>query len=418
MLRVRTNEARAGMRLALPVYHPTRPGTVLIRAGLPLEKIALQRLQELRVPELYIRCPKLREIERTRSPGVEAARAEVAGVISDAFDAAARRFDPELDYGTFRAVITTLITRLSEQDRASFVSELASAGAPALRHATDVAILATLIGLKIDFYLLSERPKKSPTQAKDVTSLGMAAMLHDLGMARLDEGTLHRWNTTRDETDERWREHVQIGYRMLSGRVDPTVSAAVLHHHQRFDGTGFPLSDTGGYKPQAPSGSGIHVFARIIAAADMFDRLVHPASDPGSEEYELSTRPAVRALRILQRDDVACQIDPVVLWGLLHVTPAYPPGTIVRLSDGSRAVVASWDPAHPCRPKVVRICEGAAEDILRDDPDGSPEYLRLSEHPELMIAECDGFDVREDNYDIADVAVPDGIPPEDRAQAA
>lgn len=406
------------MRLALPVYHPTRPGTVLIRGGLPLEKIAVQRLQELGVPELYIRCPKLAEIERTRSPAVEAARAQITGAISGAFDAAARRFDPELDYGTFRAVITTLITRLSEQDRASFVSELAGTGAPALRHATDVAMLATLIGLKIDFYLLSERPKKSPTQAKDVTSLGMAAMLHDIGMARLDEGALHRWNTTRDETDERWREHVQIGYRMLSGRVDPTVSAAVLHHHQRFDGSGFPLTKAGGYVPEALSGSGIHVFARIIAAADMFDRLVHAACDPGSEAYELQTRPAVRALRILQREDVACTIDPVVLWGLLNVTPAYPPGTIVRLSDGSRAVVASWDPAHPCRPKVARVCEGEAIDILRDDPDGRPEFFKLSERPELTIAECDGFDVSEDNYDISDIAVPDGVLPDDDALAA
>ncbi len=407
------------MRLALPVYHPARPGTVLIRAGLPLESVALQRLKELRVPELYIRCPKLAEIERMRSPRVEAARAEVTGAIANAFDAATRRFDPELDFGTFRAVITSLITRLTEQERAAmFVSELACVGAPALRHATDVAVLATLIGLRIDFYLLRERPKKQAAQAKDVTSLGMAAMLHDIGMMRLDEGTLHRWNTTRDEEDERWQEHVQIGYKMLQGRVDPTVSAAVLHHHQRFDGTGFPRSRVDGYAPVAPSGSGIHVFARIIAAADMFDRLVHPASDPGSEDYELEARPAVRALRILQREDVACKLDPVVLWGLLNVCPAYPPGTIVRLSDGTRAVVAAWDPAHPCRPKVVRICEGAIEDVLRDDPDGKPEYFRLSEIEDLTIVECDGHDVSSDNYDLTEIGVPDEVPLDDEAKAA
>ena len=76
-------------------------------------------------------------------------------------------------------------------------------------------------------------------------------------------------------------------------------------------------------------------------------------------------------------------------------------------------MVASWDPAHPCRPKVVRICEGAAEDILRDDPDGAPEFITLSEHEDLTIAECDGFDVSEDNYDLGDVAIPEGILPEE-----
>ncbi|GJM17934.1 MAG: c-di-GMP phosphodiesterase [Phycisphaeraceae bacterium] len=398
MLRVRPSEARTGMRLALPVYHPTRPGAVLIRAGLPLERKAVARLQELSVPEVWIECPKLKDLARTASPGVQAARAHITHLIAGAFDSATKRVDPELDYKVFRNAIASMLSQLGENQWASlFVAELAATGKPAVRHATDVAFLSTLIGLRLDFYLLRERPKRLPAQAKDVTNLGVAAMLHDIGMTRLDEGSLHRWNTTHDESDERWQEHAKLGYRMVSGRIEPTAAAAVLHHHQRFDGSGFPARAG---LDEALSGSDIHIYARIIAAADMYDRLVHGACDPNSDEYGPRTRPAVRALNMIQGEPFAGRIDPIVLWGLLNVCPAYPPGSIVRLSDGMRCAVAEWDPAHPCRPKVTPIGEVEVAELVRADPRGKVPIIDLAAKPELSVVEVDGEDVSEDNFEL------------------
>lgn len=396
MLRVRPIEARPGMRLAMPVYHPRHPGTLLLQPGLALEAKAIARLRELKVHEVWIECPKLREMGGTVSPQVQAARADVTSHIAEVFDKAASQTKVELDYTLFRHTIGSLLTKLAEGPKTNlFVAELAAAGFPAIRHATDVAFLSVLIGLKLDFYLLRERPKLSPAQAKDVTNLGVAAMLHDIGMTRLPQPVLERWNTTLDESDPAWREHVRLGYEMVSGQIEPTAAAAVLHHHQRYDGSGFPLKPGHDALTGRVSGRDIHIFARIIGAAEQFDRLVHPASAPGSDLHDLPSRPVVRALRMLQSPPYSGWVDPIVLSGLLAVCPPYPPGTLVRLSNGMRCAVANWDPMQPCRPTVIEVGE--------DDPtaEGEPgERIELAERPDLEVVEAEGQDVQADNWSI------------------
>lgn len=393
MLRVRVNEALPGMMLASPVYHPRSPGTLLLQPGHPLEAKAIRRLRELRVPEVWIECPGLTVMAQSSDPAVQEARSKVATGIAAAFDAAASATRPELDYHCYREAIVGLLDKLSDSPGTEvFITELASAGFPAIRHAASTAYLAVLIGLKLDFYLLRERPKLSAAQAKDVTNLGVAAMLHDIGMTRLPEDVLLRWNKTLDESDEAWREHARLGYKMVSGQIEPTAAAAVLHHHQRYDGSGFPAKVGFEGDEQPVAGRDIHVFARIVAAADVFDRLVHPASAPLGDQFGHDSRPAVRALRMIQGPPYVHWIDPVVLSGLLAVVPPYAPGTIVRLSDGRRCVVRTWSPTDPCRPRVAELIE--------TDP-AFPEVgegIDLDDRPDLEIAEADGQDVRADNY--------------------
>ncbi|QKK07126.1 MAG: hypothetical protein HND58_02425 [Planctomycetota bacterium] len=139
---------------------------------------------------------------------------------------------------------------------------------------------------------------------------------------------------------------------MLRGGVGPSAAAAVLHHHQRFDGSGFPHRETFHGDPQPVNGTDIHIFARIVAVADVFDRLRHPApTAPGAEEPD--PVPVVRVLRQMLRTEMAGWFDPIILHALVHAVPAFPPGSVVTLNDGRRAVVVSWDPLNPCRPTVA-----------------------------------------------------------------
>lgn len=393
MLRVRVIEALPGMVLAAPVYHPRSPGTLLLQPGHALEAKAIVRLRELRVSEVWIECPGLETMAQSSHPDVHEARSKVAKNIADAFDAAALTARPDLDYSSYRGAIVGLLDKLAESPASeTFIAELTTAGFPAIRHAASTAYLAVLIGLKLDFYLLRERPKLSGAQAKDVTNLGVAAMLHDIGMTRLPEDVLIRWNTSLDETDEGWREHVRLGYKMVSGQIEPTAAAAVLHHHQRYDGSGFPPKTGFDGDPNPVKGRDIHIFARIVAAADIFDRLVHPASAPLGDQFGHHSRPAVRALKMVQSEPYVHWIDPVVLSGLLAVCPPYAPGSIVRLSDGRRCVVRTWSPADPCRPRM--------SELIETDP-AHPEVgelVDLDDRADLEIVEADGADVRADNY--------------------
>lgn len=389
MLRVPISQAEPGMTLALPVYHPQNMATVLLKADAEIERRTITRLREMCVPEIWIRYPRLEMISRFVSPAVMAARAGVAAEVSTAFDQAGKKVHARMDFNAYKRSMGSLMQKLLlDPDSAVFMSEIVDAGKPAVRHGANVGFISVLMGLRLGFYLLRERKRLPAMLAKDVTNLGVAAMLHDIGMARLPEPVLARWRHTQDESDPEWRAHTEIGFEMVRGNIEPSAAASVLHHHQRFDGTGFPARTDLSGRAEPVSGSSIHVFARIIAAADTYDRMVHTEHAPGEEAP--TPVPPVRVLNAMLREPIRSRIDPVVLRALLSVCPAYAPGSIVRLSDGMRAVVADWSPLDPCRPVVQELTHFEDED--------RGESIDLREHRDLTIVEFDGIDVRHDNF--------------------
>ena len=401
MLRVRTSQAKEGMVLAMPVYHPKRHDTLLLRTGVTLERATIKRLREMNMPELWIKYPSLEVVADYVNPAVYAKRATVTRQIADSYDAFSTHVDAELEFGEFKEAMNGMIGLLAEQPKtALFLSEMVEAGQPEVRHAANVAFLSVLMGLRLEFYLMKERSRLRGAYAKNVANLGVAGMMHDIGMLRLDEETVARWEETGDETDEAWREHVTIGYNLVRGELEPSAAAAVLHHHQKYDGSGFPLRTTYAGDQEPLCGSDIHIYARVIAAADLFDRLLHP---PGQSDDEHGPGvPVVRVLRQMQHKPYRAWIDPVVLSGLISVAPPYPPGSLVRLSNGVSAVVVSWAPSDPCRPEVLEVDES----LEPGDEPAPGARIDLRDHPNLHIAQIDGVDVSEDNFSPEDTGCP------------
>jgi HD-GYP domain-containing protein (c-di-GMP phosphodiesterase class II) len=391
MLRVPISNAKAGMELALPVYNPRASARLLLRPGAVLEESTIERLIELQLPELWIKYPNMEMISKFISPKIMSARAEVASGVADAFDEAGKDMHARLDFSSYEQAMSKLMSRLiADPDAALFVGDIADTGAPAIRHGANVGFLSMLMGLRLGFYLLRERKRLSPRLAKDVTSLGVAAMLHDIGMTRLKASTLERWARDHDHTDPEWQEHVRIGYEMLKGQVEPSAASAVLHHHQRFDGSGFPKRKKLDGNEVGVEGSKIHIFARILLVADLYDRLVHPAYSIGDSEETRKSRPPVYAIKTLMQEQYQSWMDPIVFQSLMSVCPAYAPGTMVELSTGMQCVVSDWDPRDPCRPTVVEITQ------FEDDDEA--EVIDLREHHEITIVESDGHDVSEMNF--------------------
>jgi HD-GYP domain-containing protein (c-di-GMP phosphodiesterase class II) len=247
-----------------------------------------------------------------------------------------------------------------------------------------VTYLSLLMGLKLEGYLVRERRHVNPARAKEVTNLGLGAMLHDIGVTALEPEVRQSYEQTGDETDPAWREHTAIGYRMVRGRMDPSAATVVLNHHQRYDGSGY----TGADFPVLAEHS-IHVFARIVAVADQFDRFRNPVGLPD--------QPTVWVLGAMTSEPLREQFDPQVLQALLTVVPPYPPGSIVRLSDGRHAVCIDHNPTEPCRPVVQIIPD--PKDLDVDDLPVGP-IINLSEQPKrLCVVEHEGYDVREMNFD-------------------
>lgn len=392
MLRVPIAYAKPGMVLAVPIYHPRRQDTVLLKDGITLDSWSIGRLQEINLREVWIRYPGVGFISEYICPAVFEAHAGLTTKISEAIELVSQGTPTRLEYNTYRGAISSLMDRLIANPRAAvFVQEMVDRGTPALAHASTVSFLAVLMGMKLDDYLILERSRVSPHIARDVAALGVGAMFHDLGMLRLDPEVVDRWARTLDESDEPWRTHVQIGYDLVKEAIGPAAAAGVLHHHQKFDGSGFPARKRMDGKEEQLAGSDIHVFARIIAAADLFDRLRHPpAGAPDAKPV-----PVVRVLKQLQRAPYAAWIDPMVFKALLAVVPAYLPGTIVGLNNGFQGVVTEWFPDDPCRPTVVSI-----GDITKDfaNEDRPVERFILRDTAGLEITQAEGQDVYADNF--------------------
>lgn len=157
-------------------------------------------------------------------------------------------------------------------------------------HAKRVAELCLCIG---------SRMKLSPVELRD---LYVAAMLHDIGKII---GTSQQVLNKPEQLDQReeiiMREHPMKASLLIVGLENLAhIVPSILHHHERWDGTGYP----GKLKEEA-----IPLHARIICVADAYDAMVSPRSfrEPMSKE---------QAIQELTRQKGA-QFDPDVVDQLL-----------------------------------------------------------------------------------------------------
>ncbi len=385
MLRVRINDVEPGMTLALPVQHPHNAAQTLLRSGFTLDARSVRRLHEMQIQEVWIECPGLELVARYVDPEILKAHGRVAGAISSTLKDFASGKD-ELSLAPFRDALKTLLDTLVYNPRAAlFMRELAQGEHPLLDHSTNVCYLSLLMGLRLGGYLVNQRKRLPARHAKNVTALALGAMLHDVGLLKMDPMVYNRWRHDQNDADPEYRKHPEVGYEAMRGKIEPSAANIILHHHQRFDGRGFPKveQEMGAVEPL--KGEQIHIFSRIVAAADWYDRLRRPAQGP--------FRPQVKVHSLMQGGGVASGLDPIVYRALLSVAPPYPPGLIVTLSDDTQAVVTALAPREPCRPTVQRI-EGELGD--RDLTLG--EEIDLREHTDLWIAKVDNVDVSDDNF--------------------
>lgn len=174
-----------------------------------------------------------------------------------------------------------------------------------LDHSEDVILtLAIAIEAK-DPYTKghSERVGKLSTEfaayiglsAEEQALLYKAGILHDIGKIGVDNHILHKKDNLTDDELRSIREHSLIGEQICKPLQSARLILPVIrHHHERWDGTGFP---------DGLRGNEIPFFARIITVTDTFDAMVtmRPYRAAFSRE---------EALMIMEREKLEDQWDP------------------------------------------------------------------------------------------------------------
>jgi len=199
----------------------------------------------------------------------------------------------------------------------------ADIGAP--NHAMNVMVLSLLIGKNLGMH------------EDDMRSLGLGAMLHDVGLSEIPSRVQR--NTNRNAADEQfYRAHTGYGLKVVAPIKDLSISIknVIACHHESWDGKGYPNGLVGTKTPK---------LARIVAIANRYDNLCNPL-DP-----KTAFTPSAAVAHMFKNESGAH--DPEILGVFVKALGIYPPGTFVVLNDGSYGLVIESRSGDLLRPLLM-----------------------------------------------------------------
>lgn len=380
MLIVPIHEARPGQKLALGVINPQVKDQELLKAGFVLDQPIIDRLESLGVIQIFVDFPGLDDLDPIIMAQLSPERQAIYQQVKSAIVSSEKSNSPVIKLGPYVESTRHFVKTIMGNPDSAMLLDVLNQAHDEVEHATTVAHLALVIGLKMDAFLIRERSRLPASVAKEVTPLGVAGMLHDIGKMRLPE-PLRKYHALNPpppgEAREEWEKHPQYGYEMIRNATDATTAAAVLHHHQRFDGSGFPKIKRGESQVDM-SGGQIHCFARILAVADLYDRLSRCREPVRMTNYQV-----LHLLKTRYRSG----LDQEIVATLPQVIPPFSPGRRVTLSDGSEGIVVGFNPYSPYQPPVKLF------DPVTQTVQGPAVDLR--QHPRLTITKLDGTPLTE-----------------------
>jgi putative nucleotidyltransferase with HDIG domain len=141
---------------------------------------------------------------------------------------------------------------------------------------------------------------------EDTDALAIAALLHNVGNLAIPEEVLRKTDELTDAERTLIEQHVELGasLAMTAGLERPVVDA-IQHHHERWDGAGYP---------DRLSGEDIPLLARVLAVAESYDAM----TSTRPYRHGLSRAEAIAELR----SGAGSQFDPAVVEALVATLPS------------------------------------------------------------------------------------------------
>jgi HD-GYP domain-containing protein (c-di-GMP phosphodiesterase class II) len=197
-----------------------------------------------------------------------------------------------------------------------------------LRHSLNVSLLSIIFGRHLG--LTREEQRR----------LAFAGLYHDVGKFKIPLEILNKPGRLSEREFEVMKHHSRLGYELLKSQegVTEDILLGILHHHERYDGKGYPKQLKADEKDP---------FSRILTIVDIFDALT------SDRAYKKASTPheSLKAMFAWRNES----FHPGLLEQFVTCFGVYPPGSLVRLTDQTCGVVVESRTQSPSRP-LVKIC--------------------------------------------------------------
>ncbi|MCR4347165.1 MAG: HD-GYP domain-containing protein [Sulfuricaulis sp.] len=228
-------------------------------------------------------------------------------------------------------VVTDLMESiLRNPDAFSWLMHLKKKDSYTYTHSIDSCALAVTFGRHLGL------PRES------LLSLGTGALLFDVGKTKLPEGLLNKPGRLSPDEFQVMKKHVDYGVDIITKIKGSGMEMVdmVRAHHERFNGSGYPLGTRG---PDIP------LFGRIAGILDCYDAITSDRS------YQQAISPH-QALRVLYgARNTAFQEELVEQF--IQCLGVYPTGSLVELVSGEVGIVIAQNRVRRLRPKIMMILD-------------------------------------------------------------
>lgn len=307
-------------------------GRILLKEGLPITEQVINKLRDAYFySEIEVYCEDRNNLYENYQKNMKAIAQVEKNFIELSSDV--QQIFQNMEYLQLSNVqeVRTFTTKIIEQLKsANLIIKnivLYGSGNDAIyRHCVNVAALSTILGKWIGF------------NEQELNLLTYSAVLHDFGKVKINKDILDKLEVLTSKEFNLIKQHPVIGYNYIKQIkfLDKSVGLGVLMHHEKCDGSGYPLGLTG---------DKIHRFAKIIAISDVFDAI------NSDRLYKKSKRP-FEALELIQEESLG-KLDYEYSNVFLNHIVNYYMGENVLLNNGHLCKIIQVDVNNIDRPLLL-----------------------------------------------------------------